>query len=379
MKPIPYGRQLIDASDRAAVDKVLRSAWLTQGPDVAAFEAAVARACGAKHAVACSNGTAALHLACLAAGLKKGDEAVVPPMTFAATANAVLYCGAKPVFADVRRDTLTLDPEALADALTARTRAVLPVHYAGLPADMAEIGAIARKRGLTVIEDAAHALGARYRGRPIGACAHSDMATLSFHPVKHVATGEGGMVVTNRADLAARLRSFRSHGITREAGLLEDKDQGGWYYEMQELGFNYRLTDIQCALGTSQLRKLPLFLKRRRRIAALYREAFESMPGVALQSLPGDREHAWHLFTIQVPADRRRAVYDFLHARGILANVHYIPVHTLPYYRRHGYARVRMPRAEDFYARALSLPMHSALTDADVRRVVAAVRGALRS
>jgi dTDP-4-amino-4,6-dideoxygalactose transaminase len=272
---------------------------------------------------------------------------------------------------------LTLDPEAFKKALTPRTKAVLPVHYAGLPADMAEIGAIARKRGLTVIEDAAHALGASYRGGKIGACGHSDMATLSFHPVKHVATGEGGMVLTNSSRLAERLRLFRSHGITRDPNRLEDKTQGGWYYEMQELGFNYRVTDFQCALGSSQLKKLPRFLKRRRAVAALYRAAFERVPEIGLQALPPDREHAYHLFTIQVPAARRRAVYDFLHARGVLANVNYIPVHTLPYYRRNGYSRVRMPHAEDYYSRTLSLPMHAALTDADVRRVVKTVREAL--
>lgn len=376
-KSIPYGRQVIDAADRAAVDKVLRSDWLTQGPSVAAFEAAVARACGARHAVACSNGTTALHLACLAAGLKAGDEAVVPPITFAATANAVAYCGARPVFADVRADTLTLDPEAFAAAVTPKTKAVLPVHFAGLPADMAEIGKIARARGLIVIEDAAHALGASYGKKKIGACEHSDMAILSFHPVKHIATGEGGMVLTNDDGLAGRLRLFRSHGITRDPALLEKKDEGGWYYEMQELGFNYRIPDILCALGLSQLKKLPRFLARRRALAKAYRKAFASVDGVTLQRLPPGREHAWHLFTIQVPAVKRRALYDLLHARGILANVHYIPVHTLPYYRRLGWKPGGFPRAEAYYAGALSLPMHAGLTDADQRRVIAAVREGL--
>ncbi len=377
MKKIPYGRQIIDAADRAAVDKVLRSDWLTQGPNIPAFEAAVARVCGARHAVACANGTAALHLACLAAGLKPGDEAVVPPITFAATANAVTYCGARAVFADVKADTLTLDPAALQAALTPRTKAVLPVHFAGLPADMAEIGKIARARRLIVIEDAAHALGATYGGRPVGACEYSDMAILSFHPVKHIATGEGGMVLTNDDDLANRLRLFRSHGITRDPALLENKDEGGWYYEMQELGFNYRIPDILCALGLSQLKKLPKFLARRRALAKAYRKAFASVPGVTLQALPAGREHAWHLFTIQVPAAKRRALYDFLHARGILANVHYIPVHTLPYYRRAGWKDASFPHAETFYAGSLSLPMHAGLTDADQRRVVAAVREGL--
>lgn len=377
MKPIPYGRQIIDAADRAAVDKVLRSPWLTQGPSVEAFEDALAAACGAKYAVACSNGTTALHLACVAAGLGPGDEAVVPAITFAATANAALYCGAEPVIVDIRPDTLTIDPAAFAKAITRRTKAVLPVHFAGLPADMAEISRIARKKKIVVIEDAAHALGAYYRGRAIGACDRSDMAILSFHPVKHVATGEGGAVLTNRKDLRDRLRLYRSHGITRDKGLLEDKGQGGWYYEMQALGFNYRLTDMQAALGTSQLKKLPLFLKRRREIATLYTNAFGGDARIRLQAFPADREHAWHLFTIQVPTKRRRALYDFLHARGILANVHYIPLHRLPFYKRRGWAKKRLPAAEAYYAGALSLPMHAAMSDADVSRVIAAVRKGL--
>lgn len=377
MKPIPYGRQVIDASDRAAVGQVLRSPWLTQGPAVGAFEEALAAACGAKHAVACANGTAALHLACLTAGLGPGDEAIVPAITFAATANAALYCGAEPVIVDVRPDTVTMDPAALEKALTRRTKAVLPVHFAGLPADMDAIARVARKRGLAIIEDAAHALGASYRGARIGACDRSDMAILSFHPVKHVATGEGGAVLTNNAALRDRLRLLRSHGITRDPAFLEEESEGGWYYEMQSLGFNYRITDIQCALGASQLKKLPRFLKRRREIARLYAAAFQSDARVKLQFLPGDREHAWHLFTIQVAPERRRALYDFLHARGIQANVHYIPVHRLPFYRRRGWEGKKLPAAEAYYAGALSLPMHAALTDADVRRVVAAVRQGL--
>jgi UDP-4-amino-4,6-dideoxy-N-acetyl-beta-L-altrosamine transaminase len=377
MKPLSYGRQVIDAADRAAVDKVLRSPWLTQGPSVTAFENALARACGVKYAVACTNGTAALHLACLAAGLGPGDEAVVPAITFAATANAALYCGAEPVIVDVKPDTITMDPDAFARAITSRTKAVLPVHFAGLPADMDEIAAIAKARKLIVIEDAAHALGAVYKGKRIGACVRSDMAILSFHPVKHIATGEGGAVLTNRADLRDRLRLLRSHGITREPALLENKDEGGWYYEMQVLGFNYRITDLQCALGLSQLKKLAHFLKRRRQIARAYALAFAGDPRIKLQTLPSDRKHAWHLFTIQVPAARRRALYDFLHARGILANVHYIPVHALPFYRRRGWAGKSLPYAEAYYAGALSLPMHAALTDVDVRRVIRAVREGL--
>jgi perosamine synthetase len=377
VRPLPYGRQVLDAADRAAVDKVLRSAWLTQGPEVSAFEEAVARVCGARYAVACANGTAALHLACLAAGLHSGQEAIVPTLTFAATANAALYCGAKPVFVDIRADTLTIDPGQVAKAITQSTGAILPVHFAGLPADMMEIAELARKKSITVIEDAAHALGASYHGRPVGSCEYSDMTILSFHPVKHIATGEGGMVLTNREDLRDRLRLLRTHGITRDQTLLERKDQGGWYYEMRDLGYNYRITDFQCALGRSQLKKLPRFLARRRRLAKLYRRVLSQMPNVGLQSLPDDREHAWHLLTIQVPPHRRRALYDHLHASGILANVHYIPVHTFPYYRRIGWGNVSFPNAEKYYASALTLPLHAAMTDSDVARVVAAVSDGL--
>lgn len=377
MRNIPYGRQVIDAADRRAVDEVLRSAWLTQGPSVERFEDGLARYCGARFAVACANGTAALHLACLAAGLQPGDEAVVPAITFAATANAALYCGAEPIIVDVDPGTITMSPAAFVRAITRRTKAVLPVHFAGLPAGMDEISAVARRRGLTVIEDAAHALGASYKGRRIGSCASSDMAVLSFHPVKHIATGEGGAVLTNRRGLRDRLRLLRSHGITRDPALLEAKGEGGWYYEMQALGFNYRITDIQCALGASQLAKLPRFLRRRREIARAYTRAFSSTPSIRLQSAPDDRAHAWHLFTIQVPPERRRALYDLLHARGILANVHYIPVHRLPFYRRRGWAEKRLPNAEAYYSGALSLPMHAALTDADVRRIIATVRAGI--
>ncbi len=377
MKKIPYGRQVIDAADRAAVDKVLRSPWLTQGPSVKAFEGALAKICGAKYAVACSNGTAALHLACLAAGLGPGDEAVVPAITFAATANAALYCGAEPVIVDVLPGTMTMDPAAFAAALTERTKAVLPVHFAGLPADMDEIERIARNRDIIVIEDAAHALGASFGGKKIGACDRSDMAILSFHPVKHVATGEGGAILTNRKDLRDRLLLLRSHGITRDSAVLGDKSQGGWYYEMQSLGFNYRITDLQSALGISQLKKLPRFLKRRHEIARLYTAAFAGDRRIRLQDAPRDRKHAWHLFTIQVAPEKRRALYDFLHARGILANVHYIPVHKLPFYKHRGWSGKTLPAAEAYYARALSLPMHAALTDADVRRVIATVRAGL--
>lgn len=374
MRQIPYGRQSIDDTDLRAVRRALRSDFLTQGPKIPEFEAAVAKACGAKYAVACCNGTAALHLACLAAGLGPGDEAIVPPITFAATGNAVLYCGAKPVFADVQSDTINLDPVAAARAVTRKTKAILPVHFGGLPADMAEIGALARRKGLLVIEDAAHALGAEYRGHPVGACRHSDMAVLSFHPVKHITTGEGGMVLTNRAELRDRLMLYRSHGITRDPALLGRSD-GPWYYEMQALGFNYRITDLQCALGLAQLKKLPRFVARRRMIAAEYEKEFSAIPQLRLIHEKPDRRNAFHLYVLQLrDQSRRRSFFEFLRSKGVQANVHYIPLHSMPYYRAHGYARVKMPRAEDYYKGAVSIPLHPGLLRSEIKRVIAAVK-----
>lgn len=388
-EPIPYGRQWIDDDDVAAVERVLRSDRLTQGPEVEAFESALAERCGARFAVACSSGTAALHLACLAAGLGPGDEVVVPPLTFAATANSALYVGATPVFADVQSDTVNLDPDAFAAAVTSRTRAVICVHFAGHPCDMDEIAVVARERGLAVIEDACHALGAVYRGARVGACTHSDMAVFSFHPVKHIATGEGGAVLTNDEGLAERLRTFRTHGITKDPGALTDIDpelDGAWYYEMQELGFNYRITDFQCALGRSQLAKLDWFSARRREIAVRYAVLLAGVPGLTLPTARDYVEHAWHIYPVRVsapgaappsaggipPSDptRRRAVFDALHERGVLAQVHYIPVHLHPYYRRRfGTGPGDFPVAEAYYAGALTLPLFPKMTDADVERV----------
>jgi perosamine synthetase len=386
--PIPYGRQWIDDDDVAAVERVLRSDWLTQGPEVEAFERTLAERCGARFAVACSSGTAALHLACLAAGLGPKDEVVVPPMTFASTANCALYVGATPVFADVQPDTLNLDPDALTAAVTDRTRAVICVHFAGHPCDMDEIAAVARDRGLKVVEDACHALGATYHGQKTGACARSDMAVFSFHPVKHVATGEGGAVLTNDEGLAERLRTFRTHGITKDPEALTDIDtelDGAWYYEMQELGFNYRITDFQCALGRSQMAKLDGFLARRREIAALYGELLADVPGLTLPAVRDRVDHAWHIYPVRVSdpagaptgvgvpagdAKRRRAVFDRLRDRGILTQVHYIPVHLHPYYRRLlGTGPGDFPVAEAYYAGALTLPLFPKMTDADVERV----------
>jgi len=371
---LPYGRQDIDEADVAAVVESLRSDWLTTGPRVAEFERRVAERVGVRHAVAVSSGTAALHAAAFAAGLGPGDEAIVPPLTFAATANAVLYQGATPVFADVLPDTLTLDPARAREQLTARTRAIVAVDFAGHPADLDELRALARTQGLALLDDAAHALGAEYRGRPVGG--QADLATFSFHPVKHVTTGEGGMVVTDDAALAERAARFRNHGIT--TGAAERFQSGEWFYEMVDLGFNYRLTDVQCALGLSQLGKLDRFLARRAAIAARYREALGRLPGVALQTVAPDVRHAWHIFPLLLDLERlaadRRAIFTALRAEGIGVNVHYIPVYWHPYYQRLGYPKGLCPVAERAYERLLTLPLFPAMEDRDVEDVVTAVR-----
>ena len=372
---LPYGRQSIGEDDIQAVVDVLRSDWLTTGPKVAEFEESFAAWVGAKHAVSFSSGTAALHGAAFAAGLKPGDEAITTPMTFAATANCVLYQGATPVFADVSTDTLNLDPEQVAARITARTRAVLPVDYAGHPAEMDAILELAARHGLIVIEDASHALGAEYRQRRTGGIAH--MTVFSFHPVKHLATGEGGMVTTDRADCAEALRRFRNHGISSEA--RQRQTAGQWHYEMVLLGFNYRLTDMACALGLSQLKKLKANLMRRREIAERYSTVFAGLAGVTLPAVRADVSPAWHLYPIRLNLEKltadRAQVFRALRAENIGVNVHYIPVHRHPYYRdRFGYRGGEYPIAEDAYERLISLPMFHGMSDQDVEDVVTAVK-----
>jgi len=372
---LPYGRQSIGEDDIQAVVDVLRSDWLTTGPKVAEFEESFAARVGAKHAVSFSSGTAALHGAAFAAGLKPGDEAITTPMTFAATANCVLYQGATPVFADVSTDTLNLDPEQVAARITARTRAVLPVDYAGHPAEMDAILELAARHGLIVIEDASHALGAEYRQRRTGGIAH--MTVFSFHPVKHLATGEGGMVTTDRADCAEALRRFRNHGISSEA--RQRQTAGQWHYEMVLLGFNYRLTDMACALGLSQLKKLKANLMRRREIAERYSTVFAGLAGVTLPAVRADVNPAWHLYPIRLNLEKltadRAQVFRALRAENIGVNVHYIPVHRHPYYRdRFGYRGGEYPIAEDAYERLISLPMFHGMSDQDVEDVITAVK-----
>ncbi|MFP3939052.1 MAG: UDP-4-amino-4,6-dideoxy-N-acetyl-beta-L-altrosamine transaminase [Thermoanaerobaculia bacterium] len=376
---LPYARQWIDDDDVDAVVEVLRSDWLTTGPAVDRFEERFAETVGARHAVAVSHGTAALHAAVHALGIGAGDEVVVPAMTFAATANCVVYEGGTPVFADVEPDTLLLDPASVEARLTPRTRAVLTVDYAGRASHYDELAGLCAERDLSLVADACHALGARHRGRPVGSLAR--LSTFSFHPVKHVATGEGGMITTDEADLAASMRRFRNHGITTDH--RQRAAQGAWHYEMVELGYNYRLTDLQCALGLSQLEKLPRFLARRRELAARYDAAFAE-DGRVRPLDGGERsEHAYHLYVVRLAgeaAGRRDEVFAGLRERGIGANVHYIPVHLHPYYRgRFGTEPVLCPVAEAAYRDLLTLPLFPAMADEDVDRVVGALRECLEA
>lgn len=376
-KVIPYARQWIDAEDVAAVTKTLLSDWLTTGPRVADFEAAVTRFAGAAHGVAVSSGTAALHAMLHVLGIKEGDEVLVPAMTFAATANAVCYVGGRPVFVDVCPDTLLIDPADLERKITSRSKAVIAVDYAGQPCDYEALDALCARHGLTLLADACHSLGGKYQGRPVGTLAA--MTALSFHPVKHVAAGEGGMVLTDDPETARLLRRFRNHGIDVDA--RERERLGSWHYEMVELGFNYRLSDIHCALGLSQMAKLPAFLAGRRRIAAVYDAAFGLAAEVSPLKTRPEVEHAYHLYVIRLAAavDRKKA-FAALREQGVGTNVHYIPVHLHPYYRKRlGTGPGLCPAAESVYEHILSLPMFPALRDEEAGIVITALTEAVRS
>ena len=367
---IPYGRQMLGEEDIQAVVDTLRSDFLTTGPKVEEFEQAVAQYVGAQYAVAVANGTAALHAACYAAGIAEGDEIITTPITFAASANCALYCGGTPVFADINPRTYNIDPADIERKITDKTKAIIPVHYTGQPCDMDAIHEIARKHNLIVIEDAAHALGADYKGKKIGSM--SDMTTFSFHPVKHITTGEGGMIVTNDAKLYERLKLFRTHGITREASLLSH-EEGPWYYEQLDLGYNYRITDIQCALGITQLEKLDTFIQKRREIAAYYNEVFAQNENITIPYQQEGCNNSYHLYVIQVHNCDRRKVFEALRVAGIGVNVHYIPVYTFPYYREHGYKNVCCEQAEELYRHIISLPMYPELTREQQDYVIAKV------
>ncbi len=373
---IPYGRQSIDEQDVAAVCSVLRSDWLTTGPKVGEFERAMCDYVGAAHGVAVSSGTAALHCAMYALGIGPGDEVIVPPMTFAATANCVGYQGGTPVFADVEPDTLLIDPAEVEKKITDRTRAIIAVDYAGQPCDYDALREIADRHGLSLVADGCHALGAEYRGRKVGTLA--DMTVFSFHPVKHITTGEGGMVVTDRAEYAEKVRLFRNHGITTDHRQRESL--GSWFYEMADLGFNYRMTDIQCALGVSQLEKLPAFLERRREIASRYDRAFAGLEAVLPVAVRTDVLCAYHLYAVQVAEAVRARLFEQLRSAGIGVNVHYIPVHFHPFYRnRMNTGPGRCPVAEEAYQRILSLPIFPAMTDDEVDCVIGEVTANVNS
>lgn len=356
---IPYGKQTIDQDDIQAVVDVLQSDFLTTGPKIAEFEQTVADYVGAKYAVAISNGTSALHAACFAAGIGPGDEVITTPLTFAASANCVLYCGGTPVFADVDPKTYNIDPEDIQRKITDRTKAIIAVHLAGQPCDMDAIHSIAREHGLIVIEDGAHALGSVYKGKKVGSM--SDMTTFSFHPVKPITTGEGGMIVTDNEDFYKKMILFRSHGITRDDSMMTRND-GPWFYQQFDLGYNYRITDIQCALGCSQMKKLDRFLARRKEIVAHYNEAFADCDNIITPYQLSDTESGWHLYIVQVKNCDRRQVFEAMREKGIGVNVHYIPVYMHPYYQEHGYENVHCANAEEIYSHIISLPLYPGLT-----------------
>jgi UDP-4-amino-4,6-dideoxy-N-acetyl-beta-L-altrosamine transaminase len=376
---LPYGRQWIDEEDIKAVVEVLRSDWITQGPKIAEFEEKFANYCGSKYAVAVSSGTAALHIACLAAGIKSGDEVITSPITFVASSNCILYCGAKPVFADIQPDTFNIDPEEIQSKITEKTKAIIPVHFAGHPVEMEEISQIAKQNNLLIIEDACHALGAQWKDssgkwQKIGNCSHSDMAIFSFHPVKHITTGEGGMVTTNSEELYERLKLFRTHGITKDPKRLKE-NHGPWYYEMHQLGYNYRITDFQCALGIKQLEKLDDFIKRRRQIATLYNKDLGDMEEIITPQERKDVRSSYHLYVIQLNLERlkatRKDIFENLKKERIGVQVHYIPVHLQPYYQKTlNYKKGDLPKAEKYYERTITLPLFPKMTDSEVERVV---------
>lgn len=372
---IPYSRQSVDADDIAAVVQVLKSDWLTQGPKVEEFEKALAQYCGTRYAVAFSSGTAALHAAYFAAGLRKGNEFITSPLTFAATANAGLYLGAKPVFADIDEHG-NLDPKETARKVTRKTKVIVAVDYGGFPARLNELRKVARKAKVVLIEDACHALGATYKGKKIGSL--SDLSVFSFHPVKSITTGEGGAVLTNHPSYDEKLKLFRTHGITKDTLQNKTARDGEWYYEMQSLGYNYRLTDIQAALGLSQLKRLDSFIEKRHALARRYEKAFAACASALM--LPfreeGRTRSALHLYPVRFCAGEvaRKRVFEALRKTGICAQVHYIPVYWHPYYRKLGYERGLCPHAEAFYRSVISLPLFPALRSSDQMKVIRTVK-----
>ena len=372
---LPYSRQSIDAEDISGISEVLRSDWLTTGPMVPAFEQAFATFTNAEHAVAVSNGTAALHAAMHAAGIKEGDEVIVPAMTFAATANAVLYCGGTPVFVDSDPDSLLIDPEKVHAALSKKTKAIVAVDYAGHPCDYDTLRAISDRHKITLIADGCHAVGGSYKGRPVGSLA--DMTCFSFHPVKPMTTGEGGMITTGNKQFAERMKKFRNHGITSDH--RQRHEEGSWFYAMEELGFNYRLTDFQSALGMTQLTHVPEWTKRRQEIAKRYDAAFVSIAQIKPLTVLTDISHAYHLYVILLQSNActadREKFFKALRMENIGVNVHYIPVHTHPYYtKRFGVREGLCPVAEAAYKQIISIPIFSGMSDQDAEDVIEATK-----
>ncbi len=384
---IPYGRQTISQDDIDAVVAVLQSDFLTQGPQVPAFESSLKAYCGAAHAVAVNSATSALHLACLALGLGAGDVLWTSPITFTASANCALYCGADVDFVDIDPATLNMSVSSLEAKLQAARasgarlpKIVVPVHLCGEPCDMAAIGALAKEYGFAVIEDASHAVGAFSGSLPVGACEHSDITVFSFHPVKIITTAEGGAAMTHRADLAEKMALLRSHGITRDPAAMTHEADGGWYYQQIDLGYNYRMTELQAALGVSQMRRLDEFVERRHELAGRYDRLLAPLPLILPPRNPASRS-ALHLYPVQIRADSgksRRDVFDYLRRHGIGVNVHYIPVHTQPYYRRRfGFQNGDFPAAEAYYQSAISLPLYFGLSFDEQDKVVETLAAAL--
>ena len=374
--PSSYGHQYIDEADIQAVVEVMKSDYLTCGPKIGELEKKLCDVTGAKYAVVCANGTAALHIAALCAGVGEGDEVITTPITFAASANCALYCGARPVFADIDPETYNIDPAKVEAAITPRTKAVVAVDYTGQSVELGPIREICKKHGLVLIEDGAHVIGTTYKGRPNGSIA--DMTTFSFHPVKTVTGGEGGAVLTNDEILYKKLLLYRAHGITREEKLMEHEPDGPWYYEQISLGYNYRITDMQAALIISQLDKLPMFSARRKEIVKRYDEAFRKMPELFVQREIPESDTTRHLYILRIVPEKlkinRRQFFDALAAENVHCNVHYIPTYYFPYYEKLGYRRGLCPHAEKLYEEILSLPLYYAMSDEDVESVIEAVK-----
>lgn len=378
-KYLSYGRQLIDDDDIAKVIEVLKGDYLTTGPYVKEFEEKVAAYVGVKYAVAVSNGTAALHMACYAAGIKEGDEVLVSSITFAASSNCVLYCGGKPVFVDIDPRTYNIDINDIERKITHRTKAIVAVDFTGQSVDIDEIMKIADKYNLIVIEDGAHSLGSEYKGKRVGTKAH--MTEFSFHPVKPITTAEGGMVVTNDKDLYEKMMLFRTHGITRNPKFMNE-NHGPWYYEQVDLGYNYRITDLQCALGSSQMNKIDSFINRRREIVSRYNEAFSSINEITIPFEPEYSNSGWHLYVIKLNIEglkvTRKEIFEALVAENIGVNVHYLPVYLHPYYQNLGYEVGLCKNAEELYERMISLPLHPGMNDNDVSDVIKAVKNVIQ-